>query len=153
MEIREQIEKVYNAALSLENEHIILDMGIIDENLANRIKEKTELDFSGYYISIDNYSIKHTLEKHGNPITEAKRGQINISKEDFFLLPEIIFNFDNVSYDKKLNKKGANSECLKFEKTIGDVYFVIKEIRTVIKKGKINRIVLQTMYKRKAPLP
>jgi len=145
--LKKQIEKLYEYALSFKNKHLIIDIGIIDENLANRIKEITNIDFTGYLISIDNYSIRHTLEKHGNPIKEAKRGQINITKDDFLFLPEIIYNFDNVKYDINNNNKAS----LIFEKVIRNHYFVVKEIRTVKKKGKKNRIILQTMYKKAFP--
>jgi hypothetical protein len=121
MEIEIQIENLYQAALSLQNEHIVVDIGIIDQNLASRIKDSIGLDFTGYVISIDNYSIKHTLEKHGNPIIEARRGQLNITKEDFLLLPKLIFEFDKVCIDVKVNNiKQTNRESLIFEKTIGN---------------------------------
>jgi len=153
MDIEKQIELLYESVLSLQNDHLIIDIGIVDHALAGRIKKCTGEDLTGYLITIDNYSIKHTLEKHGNPITEAKRGQLNITKDDFLLLPKLIFEFDKVYIDVKVNKiKHTKRESLIFEKTIDNTYFVVKEIRTVIKKGKVNRIILQTMYKRKALL-
>jgi len=145
--ITTEIDKLYEFALSLNNEHILIDICPIDAKTAQKIAKETGNDYTGYFISIDNYSIKHTLEKHGNPIKEAKRGQIHITKEDFLLLPEIILNFDTVKYEKKGTK-----ESLLFEKKIKESYFVVKEIRTVRKKSKKNRIILQTMYKRKTPL-
>jgi len=154
MTIFDQIETLYQSALSLQNDYLIVDIGVVDETFAERIKKSTGFDFTGYVISIDNYSIKHILEKHGNPIREAKRGQISITKEDFLLLPKLLFEFDSVKYDVKIkNINHTKRESLIFEKTIGDTYFVVKEIRTVSKKGKVNKITLQTMYKRKALSP
>ena len=40
-------------------------------------------------------------------------------------------------------------ETLIFTKETQHCYFVLKEIRRVTKKGKTNRLILQTMYIRK----
>lgn len=132
-DITKKIEQIYQSALSLNNEHVIIDLLKIDTETALKIYTETGKDYTNYCISIDNYSVKHTLEKHGNPIKEAKRGQVHITKEDFMLIPEIIINFDTVRYELRGEK-----ESLIFEKNINDTYFVIKEVRTVSKKGKKN---------------
>jgi len=46
-------------------------------------------------------------------------------------------------------KKGMIKETLIFTKETQHCYFVLKEIRRVTKKGKTNRLILQTMYIRK----
>ncbi len=49
MEIKNQIEILYESALSLKNEHINFDIGIIDEKLANRIYEQTGLNLKKHF--------------------------------------------------------------------------------------------------------
>lgn len=50
------------------------------------IKDATQIDVSNHWVCIDNFGILHTLEEHGNPISEAKRGQIAIEKADFLTM-------------------------------------------------------------------
>ena len=51
---------------------------------------------SDYVHSVENTAILHNQKKHGNPATEAKRGQIAIIEEDYLLIPDILENYDNI---------------------------------------------------------
>jgi hypothetical protein len=150
MTIEEKIEELYNYSLQLNNEHKIIDIGFVDDKLAERILNFTGLDLCGFVISMDNYGIIHSLEKHGNPITEVMRGQLNVTKEDFKLIPLILSEFDSVRHDIKYTKNSNISrESLVFEKKIGNRFFVAKEIRKIVKADKSNRLVFHTLYIRK----
>jgi hypothetical protein len=132
------------------NEHIILDLEIINDELVDKIRNEIGIDFTGFVISIDNYSIKHTLHRHSDEKTEKSLGQVAIVKEDFDLLQLIVNEADRIIYDpRRKSEKSPIIETLVFEKKINDFYYVLKEVRRVSKKGKINRLVLQTMYKTK----
>jgi hypothetical protein len=83
--IIEEIEALLVFAFSDEtNKNKVVKFGKISDEQANLIMEKTELNVEGYNRIIDVYAIKHTFRQHGNPQTEAKRGQIAIVKEDFY---------------------------------------------------------------------
>ena len=148
MTIEEQIEALYDLAVNnLANEYKRIDIGVINQELGVLISRLTNVDVTDYVLTIDSYSIIHTLERHGNPIKEAKRGQIGIQKHHFIEILEVILAPDIVRYDVKNNRAS-----LIFEKDKGDRYFVVKEIRQVVKSRKKNRLVLQSFYIRKKTL-
>lgn len=117
---------------------------MIGKDLGILIQSLTEIDITDYVITIDTYSIVYTLERHGNPIKEAKRGQIGIEKHHFREILDVILNPDDVRCETKHNKVS-----LIFEKEKDYRFYVVKEIRQVVKSRKKNRLVLQTFYIRK----
>lgn len=150
-EVKQKIYDLYDECLdNLGQFHRKLDLFIVPAELAQRIKVITDLDVSDHWVCIDNYGILHTLEQHGNPISEAKRGQVAIEKEDFFkmldvfLYPEEIVLVGKTSHTQK--------PILQFVRQIEDKVYVVKEVRTITskKKNKLSRLVFHTMYKIKA---
>ena len=86
----ELIDDLVNYALiDKTNRNRIVRFDKISETTFIAISNSVMIDMSGFTRVIDIYGIKHTFKKHGNVITEAKRGQIAITKEDFFI------NFSN----------------------------------------------------------
>lgn len=74
-----------------------------------------------------NYGVRHTLKKHGDPIAEARRGQIAVTAEDFGLLTTFTDFFDDAWHDRR-SKLGR--EVLVFTKEIDGVgYWHAAEIR------------------------
>ncbi len=148
--IQSQIEALYEFALNNpENIYQVVDLLQVGEALAEKIYEETGIDVLDFLVSIDNYSIIHTLLRHGNPAQEAKQGQIAVTKADFTKLLEIVTMPDSVRLDAKVYGNGVVKETLIFTKEFEHFYVVAKEIRRVLKKGKPNRLILQTMYIRK----
>ncbi len=146
-----QINDLYEECLTnFEPFHKKLDLFEIPKSLVSRILTETNLDLSGFWICIDNFGILHTLEKHGSPISEAKRGQIAVEKEDFVTMIEVCLNPDSIK-NIGLSKHSQNP-IIQFEKKINDRIFVVKEVRLITskKKNKLNRLVFHTMYKIKA---
>lgn len=149
-ELREKIIELYDECIENSYQfHRKLDLFQVPDSLALIIKQKTTIDIYGYWVCIDNYGIRHTLEHHGNPISEAKRGQLNIVKEDFVTMIDVCLYPDNIKFSD--NAKN-NQRYLQFEKEIENKIFIVKEVRTVTstKKNKINRLMFHTMYKIKA---
>jgi hypothetical protein len=145
MSIEEQIAELYDLALeNPDNVHYVLDLCQIDESLGSIILATAGVDVTHFWISIDNYGIAHAHQRHGNPTKEAKRGQIAIEKHHFIHILPIICNADNICYDVRNGK-----EVLIFEKELDGCCFVLKELRRVTKKGKQNRLMLQTFYIKK----
>lgn len=150
-ELRKQINDLYDECLeNFEQFHRKIDLFEIPELLASRIKEKTAIDLLGFWICIDNFGILHTLENHGNPVSEAKRGQVAVEKEDFITMIEVCLYPDEIKFVG--NSKHTQKPLLQFEKKIENKIFVVKEVRIVTskKKNKLNRLVFHTMYKIKA---
>ena len=145
-----QIEKLYEFALNNpRNEYQIVDIFQVEAELSLRIQKATGIIVEGFFVSIDNYSITHTLLRHGNPVKEAKHGQIAITKSDFLKLIDLLNNPDTIRLDIKTHRNSVVKETLIFSKEYEHCYVVAKEVRRVSKKGKVNRLVLQTMYVRK----
>jgi hypothetical protein len=148
MTIEEQIDTLFELTINnIENEYKRIDLGIVSKELGLLISDMTDIDVTDYVITLDTYSISHTMERHGNPIKEAKLGQIAVQKHHFIEILDVILNPDNVRYDVR-NSRAS----LIFEKEKDDKYFVVKEIRQVQKSRKKNRLVLQTFYIRKKTL-
>ena len=147
--INKEISELYEYALhDKSNKLKIICIGKVNSELADKIFNATNKKLQGYKICIDNYGILHTLKKHGNPVKEAKSGQIAVTKQDFCNIYSIVFNPDNV-IDK--GKSHAGNDRLVFEKTIENKYFVVKEVRkkSPTKKGTEKRLVFVTMFIRK----
>ena len=141
---QEEIAALVDFALTDKtNKNRVVRFGEIDDLQAIAIHDKTEIDVSGYTRIIDVYGVKHTFIQHGNPTTEAKRGQIAVTKEDFLLIPQIVLT-ENIIYSGK-NKIGK--DCLLYEAIINDIFYYVEEIR----EGR-KELAMTTLYKRKPPL-
>jgi hypothetical protein len=151
-EIRKQISDLYDTCLEKTVQfHVKVDICIVPNDLAKKVFEITSIDISNHWITIDNFGIIHTLQQHSNPITEAKRGQVAIERDDFLKWIEVVLFPDEVKYIG--SSKRSEKPILQFEKIIEHKKVVVKEIRTVTstKKNKISRLVFHTMYKFKKP--
>ena len=128
--------------------HEKIDICIVPETLVKKILEITNIDISNHLITIDNYGITHTLLQHGNPISEAKRGQISVEKEDFTNFIKVVLMPDKIKLLE--NTKRSNLPQILFEIGKMNRKIVVMEIRTVTtkKKKKVSRLVFQTMYKK-----
>lgn len=150
-QIKTDIYALYEECLSTsEPFHRKLDLFIVPKTTVAAVLAATGIDLSAHWVCIDNYGIIHTLEQHGNPISEAKRGQIAVEKQDFVKFLNVFLYPDEIHFVGKT--KRTNLPLLQFVKTIEDKKFVIKEVRTIssTRKKKINRLVFHTMYKIKS---
>ena len=149
-QIKTDIENLFEECLELNTPfHRKLDLFVVPEKLAENVLKITGIDISNHWVCIDNFGIIHTLEQHGNPISEARRGQIAVEKEDFVRFVEVLLTPDEiraVGFTKR-----TNLPLIQFMKVVGDKKFVVKEVRTVtsVKKMKVSRLVFHTMYKMK----
>lgn len=84
------------------------------------------MDLSGYAIRLDNSGVQHAFKNHGNPKTEAKRGQLAITADDFGLIAQIVNQPDAVTPD---GKNASGRDVLLFTKLIDGVgYLVAMEV-------------------------
>jgi|GEM_PF-7001677 len=105
----------------------------------------------GRYVAIGGVNItgiitlQHTLRKHGNPMTEAARGQIAVAPETFEFISLIVSKYDRLQYEFVKNR-----HSFLFEKMIGDrVCHYIAEIRV----GRKKQICAQSLWIRKTKKP
>ncbi len=110
---------------------------------ARQIAGATGLVLVTYARALDNFGIKHTFNKHGDPNKEEARGQRAITATDFALIPLIVSSPDEIAYVGK--SKHSRADLIQYKKTInGEVYFYIEEVR---RKRRI--VALETLYVRK----
>lgn len=147
IEINEKILHLLRKSLSDFNQfHQKVDLFELPKNWINKVKKQTNLDLNGFVLSIDNYGIIHSFKNHGNPISEARRGQVAITEEDFMNLISIVMDFDEVKL-VGLTKRTKNA-ILQFKKEINGQVYILQEVRNTTKKSKTSRLIFHTMYKK-----
>lgn len=103
--LKNKIYELYDDCVnSIEPFHRKLDLFIVPDELAQRILEETDIDVAGHWVCLDNYGILHALEHHGNPVSESKRRQIAIMKEDFITMLQVFLNPDEIHASGKTNR-------------------------------------------------
>ncbi len=150
-QIEAAISALYDECLATKAPfHRKLDLFIVPESLAIKVQEATGIDINGHWVCIDNFGIIHTLEQHGNPISEARRGQIAVEKEDFERFLDVFLYSDEIQLAGVTRR--TNLPLIQFIKKMEHKTFVIKEVRTIssLKKNKVSRLVFHTMYKIKS---
>lgn len=133
--ISEIISKISN-----KTKQYIASFKKVSPTEANIIKKETGIDVVGYSHAVENYGLNHALKEHGLN-NEKVESQIPLTIEDLFKIPEIVSNFDKVSY---VGKNKAGRDILRFEKQIGENYIYLEEVRT-----RKKQLVPQSMYKQK----
>jgi uncharacterized alkaline shock family protein YloU len=68
---------------SKNNKQIKLIISPVRKSIVTKVKNATGLDVSGFNFVIDNFAIKHCIQKHGNPKTERLRGQEAVTFNTF----------------------------------------------------------------------
>ena len=133
-------ELVHFARTDKTNKNKVLILGIITQEQAIIIYDKTGFSLVDYERTIDTSAIRHIIKKHGNQQKEILRGQIAVTDEDFELIHLIAIPENIISVAK--NKLG--NDCLLYKTKLNDTFFYAEEIRT----GK-KHLALNTLYKRK----
>jgi hypothetical protein len=90
---------------------------------ADRIKDATGIDLSGYAHNLDGSSWHHILRNHGH---ELRPGQLSITKEDIEALPLVVSEFDHV---QTVGTNSRGLQLIRFKKRINGHVLVVEEIR------------------------
>jgi len=126
--IKYQIGELFDSAVSKASNVLKkIELWRLSDTEAAVIKEKTNLDVSGYAHVIDNYAINHMLKEHGDANEEAKRGQIAITKEDMQMIPEVISSPDII---EPAGKTRQGLEGIKYGKKVNGFIIYVEEVRT-----------------------
>jgi len=110
----------------------------VSGRLHNELKRLLDKDIKTVYIT--DSDIRHIKKKHGS--NEATRGQINITPDDFALIPLILNEFDKTEHDitdRKGNKK------LLFQKNCGEMVYI-----ATIERGEY-KVEIRTLWKMRIP--
>ncbi|MCU0425984.1 MAG: hypothetical protein MUF71_10205 [Candidatus Kapabacteria bacterium] len=140
MSIQKEIAALVEKA-RIENTKENIAFATISPQEAAVILQYTGIDASGFRHIIETDRIRHIFKEHGNEVSEAQRGNIAITAEDFELLPDIVQNYDHITHERLSKDK---NETVKYAKTIGNTTYFVTEIR---KRKKT--LALVTMYKTK----
>lgn len=136
-EIKELVEFAVNSKNTVNKK---VEISVVNQTEANMLVIKTGFNLLGYKRIIDKSSINHAIKEHGNVKTEASRGQIAITEQDFELVPQIVKS-KNVIY---VGKSKLGKDCILYEAIINNTYYYVEEIRNGRKE-----LCLKTLYKRK----
>lgn len=118
----------------------IIENGV-DEELID-IARKAGIDITGYKHVIETSGTSHSQNRHG----EDSNDRMPLSKEDYFLIPEIIRHRDSVIVSPSVTRIHKNPVFI-YEKKIDEWYVYVEEIR----RGRNKSLVFQSLRKRKAP--
>lgn len=77
------LDEFISAARSIRDNHLI----------KIQLAPSSLPEYLGYSHVLDNFAVKHIFMKHANE-KEVSRGQIKITTEDFLLLNDLLFNYD-----------------------------------------------------------
>ncbi|RYY79942.1 MAG: DUF1073 domain-containing protein [Moraxellaceae bacterium] len=103
----------------------------VSPEVTQKISAEVGVDVTGWVHGIDESAIRHILKKHGNAVTEAKRGQVAVTKTDIEKIGDIVNAPDSVEYGG-INDRGNETVILK--KNLGNHTVCIQELRTGNKK-------------------
>ncbi|TVP80457.1 MAG: hypothetical protein EA353_03810 [Puniceicoccaceae bacterium] len=97
-------------------------------------------DLSRYRHSVDSSALDHVRKEHGNPVTEAARGQLAITRADFDKLPEITRNISEVR-DAGIDQTLKLQRIASISPSADGTYYMIEEVRSP-KKGHLSLVTL-----------
>ena len=83
--------------------------GKVSQNLSDDIRKATGQDVSGYNVAIRSDEIRHTFTQHGNPQTEALRGQLAVDDSLMAELPKVFNNPDEILLLSKKDYAGRTA--------------------------------------------
>lgn len=134
-----EVECFARQSISIADRRTLLSLGRVQN--AALILEKTGLNVVGFTRILDNYGVRHTLKQHGDPVKEAKRGQIAVTLEDFGKIGLVTTEPDDIFSDGT-NKIGR--QVVVFVKLIDGIgYRHVEELR-----GKHKLVATDSMRKK-----
>lgn len=113
------------------------------------IKAGLGIDVTGMVHEFPAKSIAHALKSHGHD-SEAKRSQLNLTKEDIKLALDVLDHYDRVEFKPK--GKNLSSVIYVKEYPHGEIHTVEQVIETTGRRNKKPRLTFKTAWvKRTAP--
>lgn len=133
------IKQFLRTTLSTTSTIELLAIGPVQNAAA--ISQAVGFPVVGFSLVLENGTARHTLRHHGDPATEAKRGQMAVGEADLALMGQILSEFDRVE-PADPTKQGAAQ--VRLHKTFGAIgYEVYAEVRR-----SAEQLAFKTMIKR-----
>lgn len=112
-----QLLQFVREAITDKNSAKKMYFGVIDGELAERIRTDANLDFEGKNAVLRAGNVRKVLfHDHGDVLSEQNRGQIAVTEDDFLAIKDIFGEPDNI----KNEPQGYNGKpAATFEKVIG----------------------------------
>ena len=143
VEANEALGTLYDSAKAGATQpYRLLDYLEVDPKTVQRVKDAGGPDITGYSRSAGVDALVKVIRDHGDPATEASRGNLPVTREDIARLPEIVSAPDTVRMG---DTSAQELQTVVSEKRVNGHVVVVEEVR----HGK-DRLALKTMYKRKA---
>ena len=117
MGIKRFVEKVLKNKSNKKQEYLI---NKVSRKEATKIFEETGINLRGYKRVIDNYTINHIINQHGDTEKEKLRGQVEVKESDFEKIIPIVTKYNEISIEKNV---------IKYIKSIINQYIYVEEIR------------------------
>ncbi len=133
------LEQAINAGLAPRTgKQVRVQFAGVSPEAAMRIEDESGAIAKDAYHVMDDDFVRKVLKDHGDPATEAARGNEAVTPEDFSRLPQIVSEFDAVERGEKLGTAG-----LVFIKRFnGTTYYVATG------PNKNGRLLSKTMWKK-----
>ncbi|KAB0665567.1 hypothetical protein F6V25_07535 [Oryzomonas japonica] len=110
------LEPLLRSVNDSKSEHRSAKIGNVQAWLAAEAGS-SGVNIDGYHHSIDTFAIRHILKRHGDVVSEKKRGLVAVTNEDITSIPEIIATPDKVVLGAR-NKR--NQDVIVYVKTMPD---------------------------------
>ena len=134
----EHVKEFVKKAIEGANIGKKLYFGTVSPQMAEKIKEKTGLDLTGYNVTLRADEVRKIFKDHGTEKTEMPRGQRPITADDFEKIQEIIENPDDIIYT---GDRYQEKPVIHFVKTINGKTTVVSYV-----SSKHKDLTVQTMY-------
>lgn len=138
---QEQLQKFIDDARAHKNLNQKMYFGIISDNTAEFILEKTGVDVHNYNAVLRADSILKIFDSHGNEMRETQRGQRAIKDDDILLLPQLFGEIDFAEYKGKYTKMQGNNDFINVRSSVEPSITI-----GLIVQDKQLDIRVQTMY-------
>lgn len=136
---QEKADIVINNAMNNRNMVSWARIGEVQEKVINEAAIN-QIDISNYKYNIDTSGVAHTFDEHGVG-KEKFKNQIPVTDADIKIIPNIVYDYDDIIFGQIDNK---GTPLIEFIKTQNNVeYHYLAEIRTGRKT-----LTLKTMYKK-----
>lgn len=142
----QSVEQLVDIALSRKDGNkAFAEIGEITQDVAEKVKQVTGIDVTGWVHGIDEAAIRHIIKEHGDNLVEESRGQIAVTPQDISRINEIVQNPDSIEKGYPLPN---GNETVIYKKTIEGTSIYVQEMRDGRRK-----LTAKTMWKVRAVPP
>ncbi len=142
----ESVEELVDIALSRKDGNkAFAEIGEITQDVAEKVKQVTGIDVTGWVHGIDEAAIRHIIKEHGDNLVEESRGQVAVTPQDISRINEIVQNPDSIEKGDPLPN---GNETVIYKKTIEGTSIYVQEMRDGRRK-----LTAKTLWKVRAVPP